>query len=396
MAPWLTGTHEMIDRPTAPRLRLGAPAAVAALNLILLAGCDNVSWGGAEFAVIPPPPKAADLAEGGTPGASGELPTGPVLGYVRRTAEGAVLVPVGEVSGDTLRRLGSPTEPDRYWTRFVGAELRRGAEFVLYAQGRRAGTFVIQESGLPRPGVCPALPEARGLTELVGDAGGAVEFLALPERFAPSAREPLDSALFRTARTRSIVGPILAERMLRARQAQLPGSWQSAMRQTVPFPAGETRDLAFSATLLVDDSLGLGADDTGYSLFFIAIPDPGATGYDTAFVRFRDYATAGKAAPRVIDFLDWDRDGESELLLQVYGTQRAWFEAVGKVGEEWRTIYELRCEGAEAELAAQEAAAVDSVTADTVAGSAPPPPSEQQAPQPRLLGEPVPPDTSRI
>lgn len=386
--------REMTEKPTAPRLAFRAVSAVFALNLILLGACDNVSWGGAEFAVIPPPPKAAAVSEGGTPGATGELPSGPVLGYVRRTAEGAILVPVGEISGDTLRRLGSPSEPDRYWTRFVGAELRRGAEFVLYTQGRRAGTFVIQESGLPRPGVCPALPEARGITELTGDAGDAVEFLALPERFAPSAREPVDSALFGTGRTRSIVGPILAERMLRARGAQLPGNWQVAMKQATPFPAGETRDPAFAATFLVDDSLGIGADDVGYSLFFIAIPDPGATGYDTAFVRFRDYPTEGKAAPRVLDFLDWDRDGEAELLLQVYGTQRSWFEAVGKIGDDWRTIYQLKCEGAEAEQAAQEAAAVDSVTADTVAGSTPPPPSERG---PRLLGEPVrpPPDTAR-
>lgn len=381
----------MTQKPTVPRRALRAVGAVSVLNLILLGACDNVSWGGAEFAVIKPPPKEVTVVEGGTPGASGELPTGPVLSYVRRTAEGAILIPVGEVSGDTLRRLGSEIEPDRYWTRFVGTELRQGSEFVLYSKGRRVGTFVIQESGLPRPGVCPALPEARGITELTGDVGEAVEFLALPARFAPAMRQPVDSALIGMGRTRSIVGPILAERMLRARGAQLPGNWQTAMRQTVPFPTEGAREPAFAATFLVGDSLGVGQDDVGYSLFFIAVPVPGATGYDTAFVRFRDYPTEGKAAPRVIDFLDWNRDERVELLLEVFGTQRSWFEAVGRVGDEWRTIYQLKCEDPEAALAAQQAAAVDSATADTVAGSAPARPGEGER---ELLGEPVPPDTT--
>lgn len=376
----------MTERPSGPRRRHQALTVVCALNLILLGSCDNVSWGGAQFAVIPPPPKAEEVETEVTETATGEMPSGAVLSYVRMTADGPVLMPVGEIAGEKLRRLGDPAEPDRYWTRFVGEEMRQGAEYVLFSRGRRVGTFVIQGSSVPEPGVCPALPQAQGYTELTAGAGGAAEYLALPKRFAPDLHTSVDSALARATRRMSIVGPILAERMLRARSAGLPGNWQRAMQQAQAFPAEEGRDLAFAATFLVDDTLGPGFDDEGYSLFFIAVPDPGATGYDTAYVNFRDYPSTGKAAPRVIDFLDWDRDGSSELLLQVYGTQGSWFEAVGKVGDDWQTILELRCEGREAAIAAESAAAADSATADTVSGS-PPPPREEAGPS--LLGQPL-------
>ncbi|HUH11741.1 MAG TPA: hypothetical protein VMK65_01470 [Longimicrobiales bacterium] len=387
----------MTERPSGPRRRHQALTAACALNLILLAGCDNVSWGGAQFAVIPPPPKGEEADVEAAEAMTGEMPAGAVLSYVRMTTGGPVLLPVGEVVGDTLRRLGDPVEPDRYWTRFVGEEMRQGAEYVLFSRGRRVGTFIIQNATVPEPGVCPALPQATGFTELTSGAGGAAEYLALPKRFAPDLPAAVDSALLRAGRRMSIVGPILAERMLRARSAGLPGNWQAAMKQALAFPAEEGRDLAFAATFLVGDTLGTGLDDDGYSLFFIAMPDPGATGYDTAYVNFRDYPSTGKAAPRVIDFLDWDRDGESELLLQVYGTQGSWFEAVGKVGDDWRTILELRCEGREAAIAAESAAAADSATADTVAGS-PAPRREDEGPS--ILGRPLqqqpPPDTARV
>lgn len=384
----------MNRRLSGPRRRLKALTAVCALNLILLGSCDNVSWGGAQFAVIPPPPKAEEPETATADAATGEMPSGAVLSYVRMTAGGPVLMPVGEIAGDSLRRLGDPDEPDRYWTRFVGEEMRQGAEYVLYAKGRRVGTFVIQGASVPEPGVCPALPQAQGYTELTSGAGTSAEYLALPKRFAPDLNVSVDSAVARATRRMSIVGPILAERMLRARSADLPGNWQVAMRQAQAFPAEEGRDLAFSATFLVGDTLGPGLDDSGYSLFFIAMPDPGATGYDTAYVNFRDYPSSGKAAPRVIDFLDWDRDGNGELLLQVYGTQGSWFEAVGKVGDDWQTILELRCEGREAAIAAESAAAADSATADTVSGSPAPPSEDQGSPLGQPLRQP-PPDTSR-
>jgi hypothetical protein len=168
-----------------------------------------------------------------------------------------------------------------------------------------------------------------------------------------------------------IVGPILAERLLRARGAQLPGNWQRAMAQLKPFPLLGTADPGFTATFLVDDTLGVGLDNQGYSLFFVAVPQ-GGVGYDTAFVMFNDYPKTGKAAPRVVDYLDWNRDDQVEMLLQVYGSTSSWFEAVGKGKTGWHRVFADHCEAPSAPL------------------PAPKPDSSRPAPVPAAAGTPRP------
>jgi hypothetical protein len=67
-------------------------------------------------------------------------------------------------------------------------------------------------------------------------------------------------------------------------------------------------------------------------------------GYDTAYVSFSDYRETGKRAPRVVDFLDWDRSGHVDLLLQVYGVDATWFEAVARGADgRWRHVLSGRC-----------------------------------------------------
>src|SRR5690606_9393542 len=86
--------------------------------------------------------------------------------------------------------------------------------------------------------------------------------------------------------------------------------------------------------------------DQGYALFFLAMPTMSQTGWDTVYVDYRNYAQTKKSAPRVIDYLDWTRDDQVELLLQVYGTQDTWFEAISRDPEgRWRRVLFDRCEG---------------------------------------------------
>jgi hypothetical protein len=153
-----------------------------------------------------------------------------------------------------------------------------------------------------------------------------------------------------------VLAPILAERMMRARRAGLPGNWQRAMWQLTPFPVPVTQDAAFAATFLVGDTLGPGLDNLGHSTFFVGIPSQ--LTYDTAYVDFHDYAVASKYAPQVIDYLDWDRDDYPELLLRVYGISDSWLEAVGRGQDgKWKRMFSSRCERA--------APAVPAATPDT-------------------------------
>lgn len=371
---------------------------LATLILTFATGCDNVQWGGVSVAVVPPPPKAAAPATGPGEGPVEPLPQGPILYYVAHSAGGATMTPLGEVSGDSVIPVRARHDWEAFDTRFIAQFLRRGNEFALFHEGRRVGTFLLQSASVPPASVCPRVPMAEGGLELAPAAEQLTEFLALAKTSAPNVRNQVSPPIEPT-RSMQVVGPILAERLLRARHAQLPGNWQRAMQQLQPFPLSGTADPAFAATFLVDDTLGPGYDNVGYSLFFIATPQ-GQVGYDTAFVQFHDYADGGKAAPKVVDYLDWNRDGQVELLLQVYGTDSSWWEGVGKVDGRWRQLFLDRCEGGPPAVASG-----DTATGDT-AGAAGPPPAQAAGPagaplpaagsartqpaRPRLLGKPIP------
>ena len=60
-----------------PVIRIARTA--AGLIVILLTGCDNVSWGGVDVAVVPPPPKAVAVTEETEQAGVEPLPTDPIL-----------------------------------------------------------------------------------------------------------------------------------------------------------------------------------------------------------------------------------------------------------------------------------------------------------------------------
>jgi hypothetical protein len=205
------------------------------------------------------------------------------------------------------------------------------------------------------------LPTARGTLELASGAQQIPEYLAISKVSAP---EMGRNVPFTTEPTRNmqVIAPILAEKMIRARHAELPGNWQRAMAQLQPFPIANSRDAGFATTFLVGDELRTGGDNLGYSVFFIG--QPGAQfGYDTVFVSFNNYPETGKVAPRLVDFLDWNRDGQVDLLLQMYGINGTWFEAVSKNQRGvWQRAFRDKCENPSTTVIPQP----DTAVADTV------------------------------
>lgn len=350
-----------MTEPSGTRQTSAVARLAALLILIAVAGCDNVEWGGVQLAIVPPPPSAE--APQSELEAAERLPGGSILYYVRRDSAGAVVVPVGATTDDGMEAIDPGADPEGFGTRFIAAFLREGSELTLFNRGRRAGTLIVDSAYVPTGNVCNRLPRATGRLELSGGAGQATEFLALARTQAPDGRGmPGDPEVDRRMQ---VLGPIMAERALRARGAQLP-NWSRAGRQIFPFPTSEARDMAFTATFLVDDEMAVGNDDEGYSLFIVYTPQA-QTGYDTAYVSYRSYPQTGKAAPRAIDFLDWDRDGSPEVLLEVFGTTDRWFEAVGRTDAGWDMILQDRCGTPAAAVAADTTGA----PTDTVAGSAP-------------------------
>ncbi|MEO5509212.1 MAG: hypothetical protein ABIV28_08405, partial [Longimicrobiales bacterium] len=295
-----------------------------ALIVSALTACDNVSWGGADVAVVPPPAKArgAQLSKE-EEAAMDELPQGPVLYYVARSTVGAVMIPVGEMVTDSLRLLRTSGDARVYATRFVAANMRQGQEFALFSRGARVGTYVVQSAQVPEQPGCPVQPQALGSLELSAGADSIREFLAVAKSQAPQITKRNED-VGDISRTMNTVAPILAERAIRKRGATLPGNWAAAFEQGAAFPASGRSAAGFAATFLVGDTLGPGMDNEGYSLFMIVLPSASQTGYDTTYVDYRNYAQTGKQAPRVIDYLDWTRDDQVELVMRVFGVSDSW------------------------------------------------------------------------
>lgn len=350
-----TRITDSLREPQAPHL--GTPqhslrwrhrAGLWALALIvtLLTGCDNVNWGGAHFAVVEPPPSERGTEE--ADGAEEEFvdeqpPTGPVLYYVRALGEQALLVPVAEISPDTLLPIAAEADAERYSQRFITQNLRQGTELALYHRGERAGTFVLQSAEIPGDEVCPRIPRATGILELVAGARDVTEFLAIAKTHTPPGGRRRAPATLEPDRRMPLQASILAEKAIRRRGARLPNDWNRALIQLQTFPAAGTADPAFASTFLLGDSTGRGAYPAGYALFLIGQTRPQA-GYDTTFVDFIDFATAGRSIPRVVDYLDWNHDGTTELLLEINSGQDSWFEAITLSNGRWSRTLQTRCE----------------------------------------------------
>ncbi|HET7275820.1 MAG TPA: hypothetical protein VFI91_11700 [Longimicrobiaceae bacterium] len=309
------------------------------LIVTALHGCDNVEWGGADLDIVPPPPplNAIPVAPDEQVFAEYGLPTGSVLFKVVQLEQGAQLIPVAEVSGDSLRTLRRPAAvaPDAFESKFREAVIPVGSQFELFRRGANVGTFVVHGYGEVTP--C-GLPTATGNATVVAAATQVPQFLAFRQGLAPRVigeySPPVIDGSINT------YASIVAERLILQAGLPRPRSWVGAQRDLQALEIAQGANPEMAATYLVADSLAAGpAGDGGYSVFYIADYES-RRGYSPVYQEVRDYSKTGKAAPKLLDYLNWDGREGDEILIQVFGEEGSWYEALGREGGEWVKTWE--------------------------------------------------------
>jgi len=204
-----------------------------------------VQWGGTDIEIVPPPPSASmtPIAPDEQVFAEVGLPRGSVLFHLVQGEQGSRLIPVAEVSGDSLRTLRRPAgvAPAAFESRFVETVIPPGAQFDIFRRGARVGTFVVQGPG--EVTAC-GVPTARGSATLVAAAADVSEFLAFRQGLSPAVRgeysPPQINGSIRT------YASIVAERLILQAGLPRPRSWQGAQKdlQAVEIAQGGNPEMA--------------------------------------------------------------------------------------------------------------------------------------------------------
>jgi hypothetical protein len=188
---------------------------------------------------------------------------------------------------------------------------------------------------------CVARPRARGVAELIPGAAEQQRFLALPRAYA----QDIERRPFRVAemdqpqREATLSLPVSVLAQLGAEQ---PANLLNTRFDMHAFrPAGEDPPL-FAVTHLVRDRLQIERPPpSAFSLFIIGVPS--GSGYSAGFVWHREVARQGKGAPFFYEQMDWDKDGQTEVLLEVLGERSRWLAAVDQRAGKWTLVHEDPC-----------------------------------------------------
>lgn len=303
-----------------------------------------MEWAGAELHLEPPPPSAFGGSAASDSVAEAEagptLPREPVLYLASRDSVGATLVPVAVIVGDSLRALPDEDEMPGFAAAFAGERMAPGARFTLFSEGVRVGTLVAAES-FTDDSFCQPRPAVRGPVELVPEAAENRRFLALARGDAGSVPYGVFQAPGDT-RNQRVASINMTGEIIPRVGARWPTSLPVARRDMQAFRLGEGGPDAFAATFLFRDEMEIAeAEPASWALFLMGVAQ--GEEYRPAYVWYRPAAREGRGVPRFVDHYDWDGDGESEILLEVLGERSRWTAAIGRVGGEWRRIWEDPC-----------------------------------------------------
>lgn len=314
--------------------------APAFLILTALSACEKVQWGGAEVRVVKPPPPEGAAQSTPTPAEETDLglPRGTVVFHVVRSQGQDRIIPVAEVSGDSLRTLARPAgvSPQAFEQRFRQAVLPAAGEFVLFRRGAEVGTFILAGAGgLTSCGV----PIGAGQATTVAAAAADQEFLAFRKGLSPEVVGEFSPPQVAGPVVR--YAPLVAERLVLSGGLPRPGSWGRAQRdlQALDLVRGGSPEMA--TTFLSGDNLAVGPGEReGWSVFYVASYEQ-RTGYNPIYSEVSDYRKVPKRAPKAIDHLNFNGRGGNELLIHVFGPTDSWYEAISAdANQGWKKIWE--------------------------------------------------------
>jgi hypothetical protein len=313
-----------------------------AVILTVGTGCDNVAWGGVEVELMPPPssePAPADegtLVEQDTPARR----IGPLLLAGLRDGSRATLALVGEIRDGSLSAFPDPQYPDD--RERVAELIGVGSEWILFSEGVRVGRLMADQVRT-EGGFCPPRATVSGLVELLPEAAGTERLLALPAA-AATARpygeyRPLARDYDQGVASLAIAGEVIP----RVGAPWPPEGVLAARADIQAFQPQGVGGQVFAATFLHRDELAAVPPGQGaYAVFVLGVPS--GDGYREGYSSYRAVDTEGKGAPRYFSHLDWDGDGESEILLDVFGGSRRWFVGLTLREGEWVRSFQDACD----------------------------------------------------
>ncbi|HET9947330.1 MAG TPA: hypothetical protein VFQ22_00260, partial [Longimicrobiales bacterium] len=99
-----------------------------------------------------------------------------------------------------------------------------------------------------------------------------------------------------------------------------------------------------AATYVYRDRLEVAPPGQGAYALFVMATGSGEQFRET-FTWYRSVDTEGKGAPRYFGHLDWDGDGDGEILLEVFGANRRWFAGLTRRQGQWVRTFQDSCAG---------------------------------------------------
>jgi hypothetical protein len=193
----------------------------------------------------------------------------------------------------------------------------------------------------PAESYCPATPALSGTLELVPSASALERFLALPAAMVDAAHEP--HRTLEDNYDQRVASLTFAQDAVQRLGAEWPDGGVLPTRQDVQAfqPAG-TESPTLAASYVYRDGFRIGDPPSGaYALFNMSSRQGGQ--FRETFQWFQSADSLGKGVPRYFDHLDWDRDGEGEVVLDVFGAERRWHAVLEQTNGGWTRGFESPC-----------------------------------------------------